>query len=137
MYEIPPVFSNFVNLGLDCSCLVKADTVIRKICRVLCLLEGFSPRISFLPIDPIPLYLISMYCCPQGRKHLPVYGLPKPYHPMICMKGGRLVLAACMHKHRNPLYYFPFSTIVPGPTRQVCLSYRKSRKAPILGGDRL
>ena len=31
MYEIPPVFSNFVNIGLDCSYPVKLDEIIRMI----------------------------------------------------------------------------------------------------------
>lgn len=84
-YEIPPVFSNFVNIGWDCSCLVTADTAIRM------LVSRIFPRISFLPNDPIPLYL-----CTAAHKAesispsmIPTQALP-PYK-------GRQVSACSMH----------------------------------------
>lgn len=73
---------------------------------------------------------ISTLFCPQLHAYCDksIQAL-SPY--ILYIKGGRLVLAARMHKASIPFIIFPFSTIVPGPTRQVCLSYRKSRKVPI------
>lgn len=100
MYEIPPVFSNFVNIGLDCSCPVKTDTVIRKI-----LYDNYQkdfPKDLLPSNDPIPLFV----CTAAHKRPTPSPVYPSPI--TLCIKGGRLVLAACMHKASIPFIIFPF-----------------------------